>query len=104
MFSDIIVSNSYVTGIATIDLTILDEAFGRLVFLMHEPQVKSSTISNFIVGIVKASSEEHINTSLDFRVLLTDAELRQCSDGGGSNNRIFENYSVIDIADVFGWL
>ena len=84
--------------------TILDKAISDFVLLLHQTKVKCCTIAHFIIRVIQASGEKNGNTTLDLRILLTDAKLSQSSDSGGANNGVFEDYPVIDISYVFGRL
>lgn len=85
--------------------TILDKVAGHLVVLLaHELQVQSSAVAHLVVHIVQASREEHLDASLDIGVLLAHTKLGQGSNGGGSNNCVLENHTIVDVADVLSRL
>lgn len=67
---------------------------------MHETEVESSTISDFVVHIVQTPREQHVDAALDLGVLLSDAKLGEGRDGGGAHNGVLENDTVVDVANV----
>ncbi|KAI6763517.1 hypothetical protein HG531_012905 [Fusarium graminearum] len=86
-------------------LTILDEANSHLVILLiHELEVKSSTVTDLIINVVQASGEENANTALDIGVLLADTELSKGGNGSSSDNSVLENDSVVNVSNVLGRL
>jgi len=86
-------------------LTILDESSSHLiVLLIHELEVKGSTITDLVIDIIQASGEENTNTALNLRVLLSNAELGEGSDSSSSHNGVLKNHSVVNIPDILGRL
>ncbi len=80
--------------------TVTDETASHLIFLVHKSQVQGCSISDFIICIIKASGKKHMNASLELRVFLPDTELGQCSDRRCSDERVLENDTVVDVADI----
>src|SRR4051812_33898528 len=85
-------------------LTILDERGRQVIFFLHQTQVQSSTVSNLVIDIIQASPEQNLNAALDLWILLADAKLSKSSDCGGPHGCVFENNSIINIADILGGL
>lgn len=81
--------------------TILDETASHLIFLVHKSQIQGCSISNFVIRIIKASGKKHVNASLKLGVFLPNTEFGQCSDRCCSDERVLENNTVVDVADVF---
>lgn len=84
--------------------TVLDELVADVILLVHEPQVERSTVTNLIVDIVQASCEQDIHAALDLGIFLADTKFGESSDGGGSDDGIFKDDSVVDVADILGRL
>lgn len=45
-----------------------------------------------------------MDAALDFRVLLANAKLRQGSDCCCADNGVFKDDSIVDVADILGWV
>lgn len=86
-------------------LTILDESSCHLIILLiHELQVKGSTITDLVINIIQASGEEDADTALNLRVLLANTKLGEGSDSSSSHDGVFKNHSVVNISDILGRL
>lgn len=48
---------------------------------MHQPEVEGRAVTNLIIHVVQASSQQHVDTALNLRVLLSHAEFGQGRDG-----------------------
>ena len=83
-------------------LTILDEHRRGLILLGHQPEVERGTITHLVIGVIQAAGEKNRDTRLDFGILLSHAKFSQSRNSGSPDNGIFQNHSVIDIADVLG--
>lgn len=81
-------------------LTILDEPVGEFILFIHQSEVESSTVPDFIVRVIQTPGEQNSNTPLDFRVLLADAKLGQRRNGSRPDKSVFQNDSVVDVTDV----
>jgi hypothetical protein len=68
--------------------TVFDESTRGLILLAHQAQVKRSTVSYLVVGVIKTTSKKHVNTRLDFRVLLANTKLGQRGDSSGAYNGV----------------
>lgn len=65
---------------ACAQLTVLDESLRRLILVMHQPEVEGRAVTNLVIHVVQASSQQHVNTALDLGVLLSNAEFGQGRD------------------------
>jgi hypothetical protein len=81
-------------------LTVLNKGTGCGIFGCHQTEVESSTIAHLIISVIKAAGEQNVHTRLDFKVLLTNTKLGQCSDSSGTYNGVFQNNAVINVSDV----
>lgn len=84
--------------------TITDELARKLVVFLHQAQVESRAITHLVISVVQASGEKYVNTALDFRILLTNAKLRQRRHGSSTHDRILQDNTVVDVTDVLGRL
>ena len=53
------------------ELTISNEFDSHLVILVHQTKVEGSTISDFVINVVKTASEENVDGFLDLRIFLS---------------------------------
>lgn len=81
--------------------TILNEPVGKLIFFFHQSQVKGGAVPDLIISIVKAPREQDIDTALELWILLANAKFSQGCNGGGTDDGILENNSIVDVADIF---
>lgn len=90
---------------SAIRLTVPDKLCGRLVvLLLHQPQVQRRAISDLVIRVVQTPGQQHINASLDLRVLLSHAELCQRRHCGSPHDRVLQHNPVVDVTYVLGRL
>jgi hypothetical protein len=84
------------------ELTVLNKGARRLVLLAHQAQVERCTIPHLVIGVIKTTGEQNLNTRFDFGVLLANTKLGQRGDGSGTYNGVLQNDTVVDVADILG--
>src|SRR4051794_10465195 len=82
------------------ELTVLNKGARCLILLAHQAQVERSTIPHLIIGIIKTTGEQNLNTRFDFGVLLANTKLGQRGDGSGTYNGVLQNDTVVNVADI----
>ena len=80
--------------------TILNKKTSHVILFLHQSQIESSTITHFIINVIKTPGKQNRNTRLDFGIFLADSKLGQCSHGSSANNGILQDHSVVNIANV----
>jgi hypothetical protein len=86
-------------------LTVLDKVLGHLVILLaHQLEVQGSTIAHLIINIIQTSCEKDLDAALHIGILLSYTKLRKRCDGGGTNNCVLEDHTVVDVANILGGL
>lgn len=85
-------------------ITILDKSCRQVILLLHQAQVQSGTVSDFVVNVVQAAREQDLDAALDFGVLLANAEFGQGRHGGSADDGVLQHDAIVDVPHVLGRL
>jgi hypothetical protein len=78
----------------------LDESAGCLILLAHQSQVKRSTVSHLVIGVIKTTGKENMDARFDFGVLLANTKLGQCSYSSSAYNGVLQYDTVVNITNI----
>lgn len=71
---------------------------------MHEPEVESGTVPDFVIDIVQTPCQQNVDAPLDLGILLADTKLSQRRHGSGTHNGVLQDDSVVDVPNILGRL
>lgn len=89
------------SGSSAKTLTFSDKHVSQSLLLEHL-DVHRRSVSDLVIDVLEASSQQHVDALHHRGVLDTDTKLGEGGDGSGSDDRVLEDDSVVDVADEFG--
>ena len=83
--------------------TLPDKGIRQGLLIQHF-EIHCRPIPDLVIHILKTSPQKHMHTLHDLRVVDADPEFGERRDGSSPNDSVFQNDSIVNVSNVFGWV